>query len=845
MAGSASPQLGLGRTRAKLGEASGLPALLRRTAPPIIGSRAGAHKAQDMQKVDSPASSRSLITAGLLDGQLVSGASLDFSPHQAQFEVQELGREGKGRLIVLSCDDVAWVAQYPRHGASPVVPPDETMTLTIHVAGGRAFSVKALASDLAAGHAFCGWPAEANTSWECIWFFPHGIVGRERPEPLGALLMRSNQISPEDLQSALASQAQQRAKPIGQILVENRKIDAEALNEAARLQARKSARLGEILVECGLVSQQDVDDALEEQRQRRGRRLGEILVDSGLLAESVLAATLAEKFRLKFVDLNTIPTSAEALAAVSHDVMRKYTVFPVALDAQQLTLVVADPLQTEVHDILRFLLKRRVVEWVAVPSQVRARIAAEVGAQDQAEPPPAPGATIQRILQDMERGDESGGATRSAERNSGPIGRPQASGDKADKGEKTSSADDASEGGSGVVRLIDEVIREAQRIGASDIHVEQYGPQEPMTLRVRVDGQCRVLAHVPGKLRNAVVARLKIMADLDISERRKPQDGKIVFKAGEGPLELRMATLPTVPEGEDVVLRLLAASKPLPVEKMGFSPRNLAGLRSVMKKPYGLILCVGPTGSGKTTTLHSVLGELNTDHRKIWTAEDPVEITQAGLRQVQMHARIGLTFATAMRAFLRADPDVIMVGEMRDHETAATAVEASLTGHLVLSTLHTNSAPETVTRLLDMGIDPFSFADSLEGVLAQRLARRLCGNCKKKSAATPEERQEFESLYGRDALLNYLGPTAAQPWLLGRAVGCDTCGGTGYKGRVALHELLVANDAIKAAIQRKAPVDELRAIAVQAGMATLVQDGIQKVLAGDLDLAQVMAVCSR
>jgi type II secretory ATPase GspE/PulE/Tfp pilus assembly ATPase PilB-like protein len=293
-----------------------------------------------------------------------------------------------------------------------------------------------------------------------------------------------------------------------------------------------------------------------------------------------------------------------------------------------------------------------------------------------------------------------------------------------------------------------------------------------------------------------------------------------------------------------VVLRILAASKPIPLEQMGMSPRNLSELRKLITKPYGLILCVGPTGSGKTTTLHSALGAINTVDTKIWTAEDPVEITQPGLRQVQVSAKIGFTFAAAMRAFLRADPDVIMVGEMRDEETASTAIEASLTGHLVFSTLHTNSAPETVTRLIDMGLDPFSFADALLGVLAQRLARSLCKQCRTQYVPSQSEVDELAQSYGPgfEAFIDREYGRNVKLW---RATGCAACGQSGYKGRLGIHELLVTDPALKRAIQKRAPVEDIRSLCVEGGMTTLLQDGIQKVLAGLTDLKQVHAVCSR
>jgi type II secretory ATPase GspE/PulE/Tfp pilus assembly ATPase PilB-like protein len=339
------------------------------------------------------------------------------------------------------------------------------------------------------------------------------------------------------------------------------------------------------------------------------------------------------------------------------------------------------------------------------------------------------------------------------------------------------------------------------------------------------------------------VQRFKIMSKLDIAERRKPQDGKIRFRGPMGTIELRVATIPTSGSNEDIVMRILAASKPLPLEKMGFSKRNLAEFKTILDKPYGICLVVGPTGSGKTTTLHSALGHINKVETKIWTAEDPVEITQPGLRQVQTHAKIGFTFAAAMRSFLRADPDVIMVGEMRDHETAAIGVEASLTGHLVFSTLHTNSAPETIVRLLDMDIDPFNFADALLGIMAQRLVRTLC-SCKEQYNPSQEEFAELMQEYGLDAWQKQ-GITYSPSFKLHRPKGCSKCGDTGYKGRMGIHELLVASDEVKRLVQKRSPVEDLRRQAVAEGMTTLLQDGIQKVLAGHTDFKQVRAVCMK
>src|SRR5437667_10333662 len=404
------------------------------------------------------------------------------------------------------------------------------------------------------------------------------------------------------------------------------------------------------------------------------------------------------------------------------------------------------------------------------------------------------------------------------------------------------SGGEVDENDSAVIRLANQVIMDAYKARASDIHIEPYGMQKDTVVRFRVDGSCSEYQKVPGAFRRAIVTRSKIMAQLDIAERRKPQDGKIRFKMPDSrEIELRVATVPTANQNEDVVMRILTASEPMPLDKLGMTERNLTEIKKIAVKPYGLVLCVGPTGSGKTTTLHSILGYINKPERKIWTAEDPVEITQYGLRQVQVNPKIGFTFAQAMRSFLRADPDVIMVGEMRDEETASTGIEASLTGHLVLSTLHTNSSVETVIRLLDMGLDPFNFADALLGVLAQRLVKRLCRECRTEYRPDRAEFDELAEAYGKDAF-SQLGCTYDEGFVLYRSKGCVSCAKSGYRGRAAIHELLIASDEMKRLIQTKARVAEMLALARVEGMTTLVQDGVLKSLQGLTDFRQVKAV---
>ncbi|HVS26311.1 MAG TPA: ATPase, T2SS/T4P/T4SS family [Burkholderiales bacterium] len=414
-----------------------------------------------------------------------------------------------------------------------------------------------------------------------------------------------------------------------------------------------------------------------------------------------------------------------------------------------------------------------------------------------------------------------------------------------------------------LVKLVNKIVVDAYNQGASDIHIEPRPGKQKTKIRFRKDGSLLPYIEVPSNYRQALIARIKIMCDLDISEKRKPQDGKIKFKKF-GPLdvELRVATCPTQGGMEDVVMRILSAGKPIPIDNLGLNARNLKTLKEIVSKPYGFFLVCGPTGSGKTTTLHSVLSYLNTPETKIWTAEDPVEITQEGLRQVQMNPKAGLNFATAMRAFLRCDPDVIMVGEMRDKETVSIGIEASLTGHLVFATLHTNSAPESIVRLLDMGMDPFNFADALLGVLAQRLAKQICSSCKKAHVATADETKLLLMEYCEElkntpvwqkdpnaAIKEIHGEWVKQfadnkgQFTLYEPVGCDNCSGTGYRGRIGLHELLVGTDMLKKNIQEHARVAEILVTALSEGMRTLKQDGIEKVLHGLTDMHQVRAVC--
>jgi len=601
-----------------------------------------------------------------------------------------------------------------------------------------------------------------------------------------------------------------------------------------------AAHLGQALVAAGMLTAGQLESALRHQRaQELHVPLGELVVQLGLLSPAQLRIALASWLDVPTVDLARLKPEPDALARIPRALAQREGVLPLMVRDEVLVVVVSDPWDHRLLEYLRFASELRVRPVLAaagtLPQAIATAYRVATGDAAIAGAGTPQMATVRELALELSQ---------------------------ADPGSAETDAEVVSESDNALVRLVNRLLADAIELRASDIHVETFEAPKPVRIRLRVDGDLIRYLELPARVRFALVARLKIMANLDISEHRRPQDGKIDFaRFGGTSLELRMVTVPTSGGLEDVVLRLLGGMKPLPLDAIGLSETNLAGLRRMMSKPYGLLLICGPTGCGKTTTLHSVMRELNEDKRKIWTAEDPIEISQDGLRQVQVNARIGWTFAAAMRTFLRADPDVIMIGEMRDEETARIAVEASLTGHLVMSTLHTNSAPESVTRLLEIGLDPFMFSDSLLAVLAQRLVRRLCLDCRIVEPLDERAARSLLRLYqqsggGAAEAMNEEELLAGWRQRFGvdgaggglrqyRRHGCDTCGGTGYHGRLGIHELVIADESLRELIRRRAPAAEMFVSAQRSGMRTLRQDGIEKLLAGLTDLPEVLAATSQ
>ncbi|MCF8068426.1 MAG: GspE/PulE family protein [Desulfobacterales bacterium] len=564
------------------------------------------------------------------------------------------------------------------------------------------------------------------------------------------------------------------------------------------------------LLENHLLTQKELEKAVSEGRQRK-ESVEEVLINEFKIPKKEVGKSLAKFFNTRFVEYN--PQTAipgELLVGLKLNFMRSNFWVPLCKEEDKIVIVVDNPGDLQKIDEIKSLFSgKKLTFHVALKPDILEFIS--LFTQDSQEL-----AEIGDILSQLE-----------------------AESDETEDQEGLLDEQD-----SAVVQLVNKIILDAHARGASDIHVEPYPGKNNTQVRIRVDGNCYVYQTIPYNYKSAVVSRIKIMSDLDIAERRKPQDGKIKFKKYGGKnIELRVATIPTQGGLEDVVMRILAAGEPIPLDKMGFSEHNYDKFIGCITNPYGIIFVCGPTGSGKTTTLHSALGYINKVETKIWTAEDPVEITQKGLRQVQVRPKIGFDFAAAMRSFLRADPDVIMVGEMRDRETTHIGIEASLTGHLVFSTLHTNSAPESITRLLDMGMDPFNFADAILCILAQRLVLTLCKECKQSYHPTREEFDELVREYNEESFEKNTGITYSDDLKLFKPKGCGICNNTGYRGRMGLHELLLGTDEMKRFIQSKAHMEELREQAIKDGMTTLKQDGIEKVFAGYTDLIQVRKVC--
>jgi type II secretory ATPase GspE/PulE/Tfp pilus assembly ATPase PilB-like protein len=637
---------------------------------------------------------------------------------------------------------------------------------------------------------------------------------------LGEILLESNLITEPQLSEALELQKSFPGETIGRLLCRLGFLKESDLNYILE-QTGKRKKLVDILLAEGMVTEEKLEQARVSSK-KDNISLGKSLVKLGFLTEEQLARTISAQYDLPFVSLGTMQADPDFARFINASYAQKQQIVPISKIGSTLTLAMAHPIKLTELKELETATRLKIIPVIAIESEILA---------------------VQQRLYKFQQTSSS--LTSEDEMNldiPDSISEILTKTDFYDEPDIEDEVKKVTERDSVIVKLVNKIIYDAYQNRASDIHIEPYPGKNDIIVRMRIDGRCKIYQRIPYKYKYAIPSRIKIMSDMDIAERRKPQDGKINFKKfGPIDVELRIATMPTVGQLEDIVIRILHTGDPVAYGSLGLTERNMQVFERAITKPYGLILVVGPTGAGKTTTLHSAIARINKPETKIWTAEDPVEITQKGLRQVQVNSRIGLTFAAALRSFLRLDPDVIMVGEMRDEETASIAIEASLTGHLVFSTLHTNTAPETLTRLLDMGIDPFAFSDSLLCVLAQRLARRLCKSCKRVYRPEAAELEEIIAEYGVEQFrTNGLVPdelTLAEP------VGCDDCGNTGYHGRLGIHELLECTDEIKKLIKKQPEAEDIRQRAILEGMTTLKQDGILKVFQHLTDIHEVRRIC--
>jgi type IV pilus assembly protein PilB len=558
-----------------------------------------------------------------------------------------------------------------------------------------------------------------------------------------------------------------------------------------------SRQIGNILVEKGLITQEILAQALVAQKQT-GNKLGQVLVDEGFISEDNLVDALAERLGISRITLDSVTIDPELTKLINSDLANRYQVVPILKLARTLTVAMVDPLDVVAVDELKYVTKMRINRSIATRANIAAAIEELYSVRD----------TLDEALEDV---------TRRRERDAVP----------AISGELR---DEDLAGEAPVIKYVNLLIAQATKARASDIHIEP--DEDSVRIRYRVGGLLRHEGSPPKAIQSALISRLKIMSDLDVSEKRIPQDGRFTFSWGTQTVDVRVSTLPTI-HGEKVVMRLLdRRNLIIGVDKLGFAEQVLSDFRHIIHKPEGLILICGPTGSGKTSTLYAVLNEINSIEKNVITIEDPVEYNLRGINQVQTNDKAGLTFASCLRSILRQNPDIIMVGEIRDTETAEMAVRSSMTGHLVLSTIHTNDAASAVSRLIDMGIEPFLLASSLMGVLAQRLVRTICPSCKVEEKVAPAILEQFE-----------LDPGIEPTFYCGS--GCDDCHHTGYRGQMGVFEFLAVSDAIKELILANSSSGRIAKVAVAEGMLSLHRDALDKVLDGRTTHKEVLRVSQR
>ncbi len=765
----------------------------------------------DIQNAEnySPGSIEPDLLLELIEGKEEASLCRPFVPDENEVAVI-LSRNGKKRTFTLL--EVCCILQKEDPNHLSTLKSDHDL-MEIETLSGSQHLVR-VAKDQSFKTGFYGSFLDLDNPYRSAFFTHLGVKSRRQLNFLGTILEEQGMVSRETLQEVIRDYNNIKKKRIGETIAQKHNLSQEEIEKVLRKMQKAgkipaSARVGDILIASKLITQEQLEDAIAQQVKDKNKKIGALLVERKHINADQLLSALAIKFQLEFVSLEDWAPSHEALNAIPFSLISQMQIMPLQDKGDYLLVATSKPAEhAELGDTLRFITNRRI-KFVVAPSEQIA-------------------IAIEKYY------------TRDEERVQDLIGEMTEDAVSLKDTVETSVVDETD---SQIIKLVNKVLVDAYKKNVSDIHLEPGLGKEPLTVRYRVDGMCHVSHEVPAGYKKALLSRIKIMANLNITERRKPQSGKIVIRYQNRKIEYRVETTPTVGGNEDAVLRILTKSKPLPLSEMGFLPRDQKKFEAAVSRPSGMVLCVGPTGSGKTTTLHSALNFINTPERKIWTAEDPVEITQKGLRQVQVNPQIGFTFQEALRSFLRSDPDVIMVGEMRDRETAKTAIEASLTGHVVFSTLHTNNAPETLVRLVEMGMDPISFSEALTMVIAQRLLRMLCLKCKKAHKPSKEEYQTLKEAYGPEWFEKHEVEKLHEKGTMKKRVGCSECDDVGYRDRRAIFEVLESTDQIKQGIKEKATTEKLRLMALENGMRTLRMAAVEKIFLGATDLDEVLRVC--
>lgn len=740
----------------------------------------------------SQGSGEDAVTLTLLDGQKLFGRLKPFRPQATQLCLLPDPLDLEQRAVrEVAVEAVAYVA-FHRSKEPLVSLPSEQERWRVRTVIGDEWLVYAAPHSVANGSGFVARPVN-DTVYDALYLYRHGLISCERDVPLGTILVSSGALGPAALEQGLLIQRRERSMPIGQILVEQKKLDAVTLDEAADLQKQQNLRIGEVLRDAGLLSAVDLDRALSEQRRRKGRRLGEILVDLNALTERDLALTLGHKFALPFVEPEQLVVSPPAVALVGLDLIERLQVLPLALSERALTVAVADPTDNAVVEALRVATKRRICLVVTTSSALKTQIDEVVRRLRASVPADAPSRMDRKT-------DPSPGAI----------------------------ADD------GVGKLLNDLLGDAYRRQISELYVEASGKMRRVTIRYRAGDQWLVHTAFPPIVRNALVARLKAAAQLDVSERRKPQQGIMRWSLGDAHAVLRVTTFPNAAGDEDVALRMRGPSRVMTLEEVGLSGDNLTLVRRVMAWKRGLVLCAGTVGSGKTTMLHSLLGTEPRSDAETLTLEYPIEIVNPACRQIAVGPELGTAFADTARLLLQASPNVLMIGELRDDQTARIAVEGVLRGGLVLAGVAASGAADALLRLECAGIPRSVLGEIPVCVVTTRTVRALCTHCSVREASSRAEYERLSSAYGAERFGRETGVHEAAQLQLARARGCPHCSQTGYQGLLGVHEVVTHAST--------ATGDQRATSALHHVRRSLLHDAICKVVAGRIDLAQLTSL---